>query len=347
MEAGARARDMTPWHYQPPWDPYAYRRKQWEQWQETIRSWGKRLGALFSVSLFTYLSLAILILLMMTPEISENLFESSDTLFIITPSVTPILEISGATLVLYYLFLAGTIVISYLFLVGKSFLKIIAEIRYAKPGKHSPILTVGGLFFAVLTIEYLYYFIIEASGVSPNVPSIGEYPYWWQIYIYAQASVWEEIISRVLLIGVPLLWMDLLLRRDKLQRPRNYFLGGTFNFGPIEIGLIVFSAVMFGLAHAGGWDLWKVPPTLVAGLALGYLFMRIGLYAAVVFHFAFDFLTIPIANAGLASQAFLGLMILGWLSIGVMFIVYYIMQLKQFLLPKRRYQETAGYQIGP
>ena len=247
--------EIVPWHYQPPWDPYAYRMSQRRRhWQE-LQSWLKRFGALCTVSLFAYLALAVVIIMLMTPEVSENLFGYSDALFIITPAVTPILEISGATLVLYYLFLAGTIVVAYLFLIGKSH-KIIREIVLAKPEKHSPMLVVGGLFFAVLAIEYLYYFIIESGGAAPNVPSIGREPYWYQIYIYAQASVWEEIISRILLIGVPLLWIDLLFRRDRLQRPRNYFLGGTFKLGAVEVGLIVFSAAMFGLAHAGGWDLW-------------------------------------------------------------------------------------------
>ena len=208
-------------------------------------------------------------------------------------------------------------------------------------------LVVGGLFFANLTIAYLYYLVIGIGGASPNVPSIGGQPYWFQIYVYAQASVWEEIISRILFIGVPLLWIDLLFRRGKLQRPRNYFLGGTFNLGPIEIGLIVFSAFMFGFAHTGSWDLWKVPPTIIAGMAFGYLFARLGLYAAVTFHFAFDFLTVPVANAGLASQALLGLMILIWLVVGGVFLIYYLLQLKRFLFPKRAQQQyTTGQQFG-
>lgn len=331
---------VVPWHYQPPWDPVAYRISQRRKaWQE-LQRWLKRLGALCAVSLFAYLALAILIILLMTPEISENLFDYTDVLFIITPTVTPILEISGATLVLYYLFLAGTIIIAYLFLIGKSSPKILTEIGYATPAKHSPMLVVGGLFFAVLTIETLYYIVIESGGVVPNVPSIGNQPYWYQIYIFAQASVWEEIISRILLIGVPLLWIDLLFRRDKLQRPRNYFLGGTFDLGAVEIGLIVFSAFMFGFAHAGGWDIWKVPPTIVAGLAFGYLFARLGLYAAVVFHFSFDFLSIPVENAGPAATFALGLMILVWLAAGVMFAIYYLIQLKRFFFPKKNLAGT-------
>lgn len=300
-----------------------------------------------AVSLFAYLALAVVIIMLMTPEIADNLFGRADALFIITPAVTPILEISGAILVLYYLFLAGTIVVAYLFLIGKSHKRILREILQARPEKHSPILVVGGLFFAVLAIQYLYYSIIEAGGAVPNVPSIGGEPYWYQIYIFAQASVWEEIISRILLIGVPLLWIDLLFRRDKLQQPKNYFFGGTFELGAVEVGLIVFSAAMFGLAHAGGWDFWKVPPTIIAGLAFGYLFARLGLYAAIMFHFAFDFLTIPVINAGPAPRAILGLIIMIWLVAGIMFTAYYLLQLKRFLFPKMNRSEEIVRQIGP
>src|SRR5207249_6609828 len=44
---------------------------------------------------------------------------------------------------------------------------------------------------------------------------------------------------------------------------------------------LIASSVIFGLAHAPGWGLWKVIPAMVAGLGFGYLFLRHGIAAAI------------------------------------------------------------------
>ena len=49
---------------------------------------------------------------------------------------------------------------------------------------------------------------------------------------------------------------------------------------------------MFGFAHSFNWDLYKVLPAFLAGLAMGYLFLKFGLYAAIMFHFFTDYLSI-------------------------------------------------------
>jgi hypothetical protein len=47
---------------------------------------------------------------------------------------------------------------------------------------------------------------------------------------------------------------------------------------------------VFGAAHVPLWDVWKFPSTFVTGLFLGFLFLRYGLAAAIVFHFLNDYL---------------------------------------------------------
>jgi len=71
-----------------------------------------------------------------------------------------------------------------------------------------------------------------------------------------------------------------------------YILGGGFKIGPLEAFFIVGSALMFGLAHVAGWDLWKALPTFVAGLGFGYLFLKVGIHASILLHFAFDYLSL-------------------------------------------------------
>src|SRR3989449_9122079 len=69
--------------------------------------------------------------------------------------------------------------------------------------------------------------------------------------------------------------------------------GGMSRRTPLPVLLpatlfLVASSVVFGLAHAPGYGIWKVLPTTVAGLAMGYLFLRHGLHAAILFRFATD-----------------------------------------------------------
>jgi len=322
---------MAPWQYQPPWDPVRARREQRERSIANLKRRLKQFGALSSLTLFFYLAIAVFAMILISPEIMQNLLTRSTALFVITPSVVPILNISGVVLVAYFVFLVLAILISYLYSMGESLLPAANEIILGKPGRHSTILTVGGLFFAVLVVNFIYYLLVESSGVNPNVPDFESEPLWASVFNFANASVWEEIISRVLLIGIPLLWIDLLFRRKQLLPPIRYFVGGKIEFGFIECALILFSATMFGFAHVGGWDVWKVFPSLISGLCFGYLFVRIGLYAAIVFHFAFDFLTVPTRYFGAGADLVLDLFILIWLAAGLMFIIYYSIRLGRFL----------------
>jgi hypothetical protein len=71
-----------------------------------------------------------------------------------------------------------------------------------------------------------------------------------------------------------------------------FLLGGGFKIGPLEAFFITGSALMFGLAHVAGWDMFKALPTFVAGLGFGYLFLKVGIHAAILLHFAFDYLSL-------------------------------------------------------
>ena len=255
---------------------------------------------------------------------------------------------------IYYLFLAVALVISYIFMMGSSAKTFAKELIFGKPAKHSPLYTVGGLFCAVLVITKIWYSFANIIHANPTVPNFSDnVPFWEVAFGYAQASVWEEIVSRLLLIGVSLLWIDLIFRRNKLQTPYRYFIGGKLNFGPVECGLIVFSALMFGFAHLEIWDFWKVPPAFIVGLAFGYLFVRFGIYAAIMLHFSLNFLSIPIDyfNPSLGVEFIIALMIWACLAAGVMFLIYYSLRLWKFItqsVAQKKIDATQGPgQFGP
>lgn len=94
----------------------------------------------------------------------------------------------------------------------------------------------------------------------------------------------EEIIFRALLIGIP---MALIGSMKGQQHASKFLLGG---YGQCRIGWIVVfvAAVLFALAHMGGWDFAKLPQVLMLGIVLGYLFMEFGLYACILAHSIFD-----------------------------------------------------------
>jgi membrane protease YdiL (CAAX protease family) len=65
-------------------------------------------------------------------------------------------------------------------------------------------------------------------------------------------------------------------------------------------------------------------PTFICGLALGYLFVRFGLYASIMLHFLIDFLSsFTWVFDGLMADAMLGLFILAMVALGVPFIILY------------------------
>ena len=322
----------VPWEYQPHWDPVEQKRKSMTERVAWVKRISKRFGALCSLSLFAYLAVAVVVFLMMGPEIMRQLFGTHDYLFVITPAIVPILRIDGAVLVGVFALEAMAITASYFYIAGSSALPTFREMMIGKPGKHSTMLTIGGLFFLSYLVIFVSYLLVDMAGVTPNVPDIGSEPIWAQMYSSASATVWEELISRVLLIGVPLLWIDLIFRRRSLLKTRKYFLGGANRFGTVEVGLVLFSAAMFAAGHVWNWDIYKVIPTTIGGLCFGYLFLKIGLHASIIFHVCFNFLSFPMLFSSPFQSALVDLMILFvWMPAGVIFFVYYLLRIKKFL----------------
>ena len=335
----------APFQYNPYWDMIEQRRIGRKQRMSEVRAVLKRFGAFCSLSLFAYLGAALIMFILISPEIMRQLNSGySDYLFVITPEIVPIFRMDGAVLVLYVFLVVMAITASFSYIVLTSALPTLKETMTGATGRHSKMLTIGGLFFAAYFVTFINYLLVDAAGVSPNVPDFGSYPVWNQIYSSASAVFWEEIISRVLLIGVPLLWIDLLFRRRMLLPPRKYLLGGADRFGPAEIGLVVFSGMMFGLGHVWSWDIWKIMPTIIGGFCFGYLFIRFGLYASIMFHMCFNFLSVPTFFISEGQAFALDLFILFvWMPAGLMFIVYYLLKLKKFFFsPKKKLPAGDG-----
>ncbi|MBN1539634.1 MAG: CPBP family intramembrane metalloprotease [Candidatus Thermoplasmatota archaeon] len=143
-------------------------------------------------------------------------------------------------------------------------------------------------FLGAMFFFYGVYWMFEIF--EQPTPGLGilsqETPIWIRMFLLADASVWEEISNRSVLIGIPMLIYHSLKEGRGIQWRQ--LVGGTGNFGYGEFFFILLSAALFGLAHLS-WGPWKVVPTFVHGLIFGYLFVKVGLHASISMHFLFDY----------------------------------------------------------
>jgi len=143
-----------------------------------------------------------------------------------------------------------------------------------------------------LSVMFLFNFIVilltSAAGSDIEVPDMGSTIQ--QMFLVGEAAVWEEIITRMLYIGVPLAVISLIVTRKK--ESLKCLLGG-FGMSRASIAFIIISGVIFGLAHYPGWEqqAWKVVTAGAMGMFLGYMFVRFGLYASILLHFVNNYLS--------------------------------------------------------
>ncbi len=110
----------------------------------------------------------------------------------------------------------------------------------------------------------------------------------WKVWMYLlNASFYEEIISRMLIIGVPVAllsvrekgWYKLMLGRIPEEKR-----------GPLLWVFVLLSSLVFGYAHVPSWGPLKLISAVPAGLALSLAFVYYGIWASIALHFAVDFM---------------------------------------------------------
>lgn len=222
--------------------------------------------------------------------------------------VAPDISINGITLFVYYLSFVITILISFIWIIKKEakkaykiFDQSFINIRPPPKDIKNPLFLVPQLFITIMFFSFIYVIILYFFGINTDVPeSLTDSDLWELIYGLTRASVYEELVVRLLFIGIPLLFIDYCRKRKKPLK--NYFFGGGFELNISAVFLIVFSSVIFGLAHLPGWGAWKIIPTVVGGFAFGYLFLIKGIHTAIILHFIIDYLQIPLEFAERADS---------------------------------------------
>ncbi|MCL5874597.1 MAG: CPBP family glutamic-type intramembrane protease [Candidatus Thermoplasmatota archaeon] len=205
-------------------------------------------------------------------------------------------------------------------------------------------------FFALnLFLSYIYIALVASLGhpiVSPFTSGTGHFlSYFFSV---TNAGLYEELIARVAYIGIPLFiyyaWSshgkNSPSRPDRLRWWRIVW-GGGYKFGKPEILVLIVSSLIFGIAHAGSWDVSKIPQAALGGVFLGVLYLRFGLYADVLFHFSVDSPGVvmtgiygsPLATTGSTDLYYIFLFV--FLAAGCVVALMYIFQLIKLLDKKK------------
>ena len=240
-----------------------------------------------------------------------NLVSGTSTFYIFIPGPYPILTISGVYLQAYWALVVLSILFSAAYMIIK-FVLSFSERSTVKTENTGAFWTFNTAFLS-MTLYFIittFVIILELEGVSSPFE---EYNVLEMIYLLAEASFWEEISMRVLLIGVPIMIISLAVNRK--ASALKSILGGS-GICTVSIVLIFISAVVFGIAHSGWEQDWKILDTALAGLLYGYVFVRFGLYASILSHFLTNF-----------SSAFA---LLGYEMFGN--VIFYIMIFAGFLM---------------
>ncbi len=280
----------------------------------------RRLPPVFMIGLFAALVATFFIIVAATAlylysvDIFRYLADYTYYLLILVPAPYPLVIFSGAWTQLYWVFLLVMLTASFAWLVYELYTKHI-ESRRKGEGLHgiekTSIYWIGLLWPSTIFLQLaIMYLVILGTGVEISTPELGISMY-EAMFVLASAGVWEEIITRVLLIGVPLAVAASVTGKARSWR---YLLGG-FGVSKLSMVFIIIAAAVFGYAHNDGWGISKVIPSFIFGMAAGFLYAKYGLHAAILLHFVNDYLMAFLWLGG--SEVTLGLLTLLLIGLGI------------------------------
>ncbi len=293
------------------------------------------------IILFINIVMLLIGLGIVTPNLSMGM--ATIALIYPWPNFLYLVNLSGVTLIGWYFFIVAAIIISVIWLIkteGREFISIFSKSakRFRPPPSDSEnsFIMISQLFFALIFFNIIVIILVLFLGMPETSQVAEEEPVMWEYFFdLANASVAEEIFTRIVYIGLPLLAFDLIVRK-RTEKIHRYFLGGNFKLEHITIFLIIISSILFGLAHYPSWGLWKVAPTFVAGLAFGYLFIRKGLHTAIILHFLFDYMSLALLffSGSIVILFILSLIllfvILFWTFSGIIYFSVYLVRIFDF-----------------
>jgi hypothetical protein len=212
-------------------------------------------------------------------------------------------------------------------------------------------IAIGQVWMAVTFFQVTVIFFLLFAGIEPTNPiKLTSANTWVFLYDLANAGVYEEIVFRVLLLGLPMAIGSVIVRIMEVNRGTSgtrpgtagryvagasrYLVGGVLRRNSPKEALVAAwaflfaSSAIFGLAHMSSWGWWKIVPAMVAGLGFGYLFLRHGVGAAILAHFVNDY-ALSLAYEGVGGtglEAILTLLFFGLAIAGAGFLAWYAIE---------------------
>lgn len=190
--------------------------------------------------------------------------------------------------------------------------------KYVERASKTPLYWIGVLFGSTLVLESAMIVLLQLAGADVKVPDpLANLDFTEALYEYSFAGVWEEIVFRMVLMGIPMMIIAIAGRQKDFWK---YPFGG-FGVSRAAVILMIVSSIIFAYAHASGWGWWKSFTVLLGGLMFGYLFMRFGIHVTILVHLINDFFAVwLIAVDFWFTLPFLLILIFGVLTLPVMFV---------------------------
>jgi membrane protease YdiL (CAAX protease family) len=212
-------------------------------------------------------------------------------------------------------------------------------------------IAIGQVWMAVTFFQLTLIFFLLLAGIEPTNPiNLTPENTWVFLYDLANAGFYEEIVFRVLLLGLPMAIGSVIVRIMEVNRGTSgagpggagryiagawrYLIGGVLRRDSPKEALVaawaflLASSAIFGLAHMSSWGPWKIVPAMVAGLGFGYLFLRHGVGAAILAHFVNDY-ALSLAYEGVGGtglEVILILLFYGLAIAGAGFLAWYAIE---------------------
>lgn len=217
----------------------------------------------------------------------------TNAIILLVPQLVYVTTISGIALDIYWVFILAMFIASVIWVFARSTKLFNKDILHnPDAAEETPLYWISLLFGSIIIMELAIIFVESMLGYGLDVPDgLPEGATGLSVLAYVDAGVWEELVSRVVWIGLP---MMIIAVYKKNPQPWKYLMGG-FGFSKASVALIIISTMVFAFAHADGWGFAKVPLVVFGGLVMGYLYTRFGLLASIFYHSLTDLMTCAIS----------------------------------------------------
>lgn len=189
---------------------------------------------------------------------------------------------------------------------------------YMEKTRKTPLFWVGLLLGSTLMIEIIMNLVFTAIGMGITTPGgLIDMNLEESLKAFTFAAVWEEVMFRMVMFGLPITIIALASREKGALK--NLF--GGFGASKMSILFLIFSTILFAVAHVDSWGVMKIFTVFIGGLVMGYTYMRFGIHVSIVCHMINDFAMVWSLGLGeiVAGLLLLGIFGLGLLNIPLLF----------------------------